>query len=386
MLLALLMLAAAPAADSTAGRFLPPNSEFYFAPVVAADHEAVVLSTDAVGRESSYAIVRSGSWLREGSAAPGRAAVVHSDFAAAISVTYLRDDSGHYDVLSIARHPSSETYSLYRRARTGERDRALGEDCEVWSTTRIGERDGEGVNHLSCDTADGIQLWSRAVGFRTGYVVAQSRTLSFRRRPVRPEEVRPPRDLLRWSYWRNLAAAGDVAPERRVPDHELRLASRHGANMEGSRIMRRRGAWSYSEDTERAGERRIQIANRVISIGYGAEADGRPVRLEIHRLPPDQVQHGDSPSYVRIEPASSERVIGETCFWSRQGSAGGGIVVTSGEHRDCVTADGLPLRIFSYHRGGGADLIAISLVRRAPPLSAFMPPAEAFNWARWGVR
>lgn len=386
MLLTLLMLASAPAADSAAGRHLPPNSALYFAPPVAADHEAVVLSIDAVGRESRYAIVRSGHRLREGGAAPGRGPVVHSDFAAGLSVTHMRDDRGRYDMLSIARHPSDETYSRYRRVRTGERDRALGEDCEVWSTTRIGESEGEGLNLLSCDTADGIQLWSRSVGIRAAFVVAQSRTLSFRRRPVRPEEVRPPRGLLRWSYWRTLAGRGGMAPARAVPDHELHLASGPRANSDLSRIMRRRGDWTYSDTGSPAGIRRVQIDNRIISVAYDAEANGRPVRLEIHRLPPAPGQSGNAPGYVGIEPASSERVIGETCHWSRHGPAGGGIVITSGEHRDCVTADGLPLRIFSRHRGGGTDLTAIRLVRRAPPLSALMPPAEAFDWSRWNVR
>lgn len=370
--------------EQPVGIRLPPGAHSYHAPPAAADHEAVVLST-TIGRpeERRQAILRSGSSLREQDGIGGDASVVHSDFAAGVRIGYSRI-AGAYDRVSIRRHSRTDLYNLYQRRATRRRERVLGEECQIWSTTRIGGNSGVELDLQSCDTADGIQLWSRAVGSR-GTIIAESRTTSFRRRPVSPGEIRPPADLLRWAHWRDLPVRGATAswPTGRARNYELRLEGTRGG--ERQRVLRSRGDWTYTDRILGDGGRYLRIDNRIIGINYQADADGRPVSLDISRLPQGQVEADDSQTHLPTEPAATERVLGETCFWSRQGTAQG-VVVTSGEHRSCVTADGLPLKIYSHHRVLSADVTATHLTRRPPPLSALMPPAEAFDWRRWGVR
>lgn len=383
MLIAIALLALAAAENLSLGSRLPPDTGFYFASPVAADHEAVVVWNEGGGqRERRQTIIRSGRWLREENSADGRSSIVHSDFAVGISISYALE-AGRYRSMLIRRYSSTDSYHRYRRLPTGVRERVLGEECEIWRTTRVGAREGEEPVLLSCDTADGIQLWSRAAS-TSGYVIEQSRTISFRRRPVAAEEIRPPADLLRWPYWRDLPAEGSPVawPAHRPRNYELRLQG-SGAG-ERERVLRSHGDWTYTSRILSGSVRHFRIDNRIVAIGYEAEADGRAVSLAIHRLPPEQVAADDLPRQVRVDPPESERVIGETCYWSQHGSSEG-IVITSGHHRECVTADGLPLRVISHHRVLLADLTATRLVRRRPRLSALMPPVEAFDWALWGV-
>jgi hypothetical protein len=369
MLLVAAALAAQVAADPAA--------------VHVADHEAVVISyrNNHQERDVTRTLVRSGRWLREGIASGG----THSDFESGTSVTYDRDEAGRYRYIAIGRTATNDSYSRYRRERTGGRDRALGEDCEIWRQVRVNS-EPYGPEVLSCETHDGIRLWTRTQGMDIRHtIVAETRTLSFRRRPVAPSEVLPPADLLRWAYWFNLPPLSGTPPPPRAPlDYELRLGAGDDYGSERSRIMRRRGPWTYLEQVRGDGNRAVTIDNRIVALTYEAEADGRPIRLTLQRMPAIQLRNNESASYVRVDPPASERVLGETCFWSERDLGAG--TFTSGSHRLCLTADGLPLRIFERHRVLMANLTATALTRERPPFAAMMPPREAFDWSRWGIR
>lgn len=369
------------AAEPAAGRPVPPGTAFYAAPVRAADREAVVMSYRNPGqdRDLRRELVRSGRWLREGS----DLAAVHSDFESGTSITYARDGSGGYRYVSIGRTATTDSYSRYRRERTGGRDRALGEDCEIWRLVRVNS-EPYGAEVLSCDTHDGIQLWTRTQNMDTHQLIFETRTLSFRRRRVAQSEALPPADLLRWADWRDLPPPSGAPPPSAPLEYDLRLAEAGDTGGERSRIMRRRGPWTYLEQVRQDTNRSVTLDNRIVILSYEAEADGRPIRLVLRRLPADRLQVMEGAAYVRVDPPASERVIGETCFWSERDLGHG--VVTSGSHRLCLTADGLPLRISSHHRVTIADLTATALTRGPPPLAALMPPREAFDWARWGIR
>jgi hypothetical protein len=378
----MLLFAAALAFQAAAGRPIPPGAASYAAPVRVADHEAVVISYRNNHQEHDLTrnLVRSGPWLREGT----DAGATHSDFESGTSVTYARGEAGGYRYIAIGRTATNDTYSRYRRERTGGRDRALGEPCEIWRQVRVNS-EPYGPEVLSCETHDGIQLWTRTQGMDVRHIIiAETRTLSFRRRPVAPGEVLPPADLLRWAYWFNLPALSGAPPPRPPLDYELRLGRGSDYGAEQSRIMRRRGPWTYLEQVRGDGNRAITIDNRIVSLTYEAEADGRPIRLTLQRMPAMQLRNNEGATYVRIAPPASERVIGETCFWSERDLGPG--TTTSGAYRLCLTADGLPLRIFDQHRVLMANLTATALSRGPPPFAAMMPPREAFDWARWGIR
>jgi hypothetical protein len=348
-----------------------------------ADHEAVVISyrNNHQEQDLTRTLVRSGRWLRQGTAS----GATHSDFESGTSVTYARDEAGRYRYIAIGRTPTTDPDGRYRRERTGGRDRALGEECEIWRLVRV-DSGAHGPEVLSCETHDGIELWTRTQGSDIRHIIiAETRTLSFRRRPVAPSEVLPPADLLRWDYWFNLPPLSGAPPPPRAPlEYELRLGPADDYAVERSRIMRRRGPWTYLERVRDHGIRSIAIDNRIVSLTYEAEADGRPIRLTLQRMPAMQLSNNDAVRYVRIAPPASEQVLGEPCFWSVPDWGRG--VDTSGAHRFCLSADGLPLRISAHHHVLIANLTATALSRAPPPFAAMMPPREAFDWARWGIR
>jgi hypothetical protein len=344
------------------------------------DHVAVVIVDPGYGpepREQRREIARSGSWMREvvGSA------VSHHDFATGTSVTHWRDDASGNRGFSISRHASDDGYHLYRRVRTEEQDHALGEDCAVWRSERVNAQPNQEPRYLTCETADGIQLWSRTLS-SSGSELGSSRTVSFARRHVSTAEVRPPRHLLRWRSWRDLAPAVEgPAPASAQPrDYEVRLSG--GQGREQARIMRASRGWTYHE-SRGSTRRTISIRNDAIAIDYSDEQDGRPVTLAVRRLTAAERPSVRPPVPDQPFTPPLERVIGELCSWAQ--ATGGEVTVTSGHHGRCATRDGLPLRIVSEHRGLIADLTATYIARRQLPVSALEPPRSAFSWAAWNI-
>ena len=180
--------------------------------------------------------------------------------------THWRDDASGHRGLSIDRQPSANIDHYYRRIRTAERDHVLGEDCIVWRSEPAVARPYQS-HTLTCETADGIQLWSRTLSSGSAAVSGWSRTVSFTRRPVSAAEVRPPRHLLRWGSWRELApAAGAVTPASGPQrDYEVRLEG--SAGREQARIFRASHGWSYSEVRGQP-LRSITVRSDAVAIDY----------------------------------------------------------------------------------------------------------------------
>ncbi|HEV2817541.1 MAG TPA: hypothetical protein VGW40_10035 [Allosphingosinicella sp.] len=249
------------------------------------DHVAVVIVDPGHGpaaREQRREIARSGSWMRE----VAGSTVSHHDFATGTSVTRWRDDASGNRGFSISRHASDDSYHLYRRVRTEERDHALGEDCTVWRSERVSAQPNQEPRYLTCETADGIQLWSRTVS-QCGSELGSSHTVSFARRPVSTAEVRPPRHLLRWRSWRDLArvAEGSTSASRQPRDYEVRLEGPQGR--EQARIMRASRGWTYADRAAVIGGHRRAFADDHLDRRRG---EGEPG----HRL-----QRGDDARAVR---------------------------------------------------------------------------------------
>jgi hypothetical protein len=297
-----------------------------------------------------------------------------------VTFSYSTDQHGRVRGLGLAR--SANSYERLLRERTGRRDHAVGEACEIWRVYRPDEARDTIRGIESCETADGIQLWTRAQ-YSSGFVQL-SRMISLRRRPVEPAEVRPAAHLLRWSDWRDLSPPGP-APTRRLTGYEVRLESLQRAGATQTQVMRRRGDWTYLEAIRGDGSRIVALDNRAMFLSYQAGPDGRPTNLSLQLMAPEQLRAIDNVRYEPISPRQSEQVLGETCLYSQQAGPEA-VIVTSGTHRECMTGDGLLLRYFSAHRVLQADLTATALSRRAPPLAALMPPREAFDWRAWGIQ
>jgi hypothetical protein len=387
MLVLALALAAQAAAVPPPRRGLQPGTLWNRGPIRTRDYEARVRFISSYGpaqeRDRIVVRLRSGSLLREEASGPDGTSVFFFDFAGVVGVSYARGVDGRYRRLSIGRERSNDPSQDYWREPTEERDHVLGEDCRVWRLVRADEVRRGDAETVSCETRDGIQLWTRFRSRGLGTVYEESRTLSFRRRPVAHREIAPPADLLRWANWRDLPSPAGPSTRPRT-NYDVRFGSLSENANESARIMRRSGDWTYQASTTRS-RGLVFVNNRAVTLLYEAGPDGRPVRLEINPLEAEWVRQNEAAVNAPVEGRPPERVLGETCTWSRL-SGEGVVIVTSGETRTCVTADGVPLADYSAQRFLQANLAATSVSRGRPPLASVMPPGDAFDWSRWGIR
>ena len=198
----------------------------------AVDH---VVHLEIVGRHGASSgdrsiFYRSGSLIRIDSSSYGRTTESnYIDLARGLTVSALRDRDGGLQRVTI-RRPFDRPRRL---PPTGRQDRALGEGCTIWRLTD--ER--MGGNTEICETADGILLWQAF-----WYPHSADRTVMYRRataverRPVRPEEILPPRNLLA----RVLAEPSSGTPVTEPkPDHEVEMVG--DDPQDGSYVLRHHG-------------------------------------------------------------------------------------------------------------------------------------------------
>ena len=96
---------------------------------------------------------------------------------------------------------SDLSYRDYRPRNTGERQTRLGETCTVWEVSRPSREtpSGSGRFDLRCITDDGIELWQKST--YGSNVITSAEATRVERRPVRADEVKPPRSLLILDWW-----------------------------------------------------------------------------------------------------------------------------------------------------------------------------------------
>jgi hypothetical protein len=254
--------------------------------------------------------------------------------------------------------------------KTGERQTFLGEACEVWNLSKdLVHRDARG---LSCVTPDGIELWSRienAPGdsFETTAMV---------RKPVDPDEVRPPAERLDLKSW--LTTANGVArPSDSPGDVTVVMQSRTKANPHErvvTRTIRRHYPWTYTEDVYAKGERKITFKNEAerLSIVFRSDAMGEPLQLSITKAL-------RAFAYQKLpDSGRNETILGETCVVSER-------KFRHGYSNQCHTADGVMLKDESGDWGEMYDLVAVKLDRAPVDLEAVLPPSRIFARAAWGI-
>jgi hypothetical protein len=366
LILALVLQAVVP------GR-APP--EAHMAPPLAADHIAVMAVNRGHGPpgEDRHMVMRSGSWIREERTSQGRTAFYHSELRAGVSIAYVRDPGGNISYFTVSRHPDDDQYHLMRRAPTGRSARALGERCRLWSTTRLNEQPGEGVKWLSCETRDGIQLWTRAESMRSGSILRSARAISVERRRLRLEEVRPPATLFDLAIWLD----GARFPREAATRYAVRFAASRG--LPGTRIVRRQGDWTYSERPGADGGRSVTIENGVASYSYTEQADGRPIHLQLQRRPAGEPPAAEG-DWRLIEHRAAATVLGESCRWLVPVN-----VPTDTTHNECRTEGGVPLMLEEGGWGSVTRYTATDVSRAPLAADDFAPPDRSLDSAAWGI-
>jgi hypothetical protein len=221
-------------------------------------------------------------------------------------------------------------------------------------------------------------LWSQSVG-----VVEVTR---LERRPVDPEEVRPPATILDLKSWNASGEAAADASSGSQADVTVTMESVRdtlNAYAVRRRVVRRHHPWNYTEEVLTDGRRHLSIFNESQGLSFYIQisANNEFTRLNIWRSPP-QPAAGSPP--VKLKPIKTDRTepnLGETCTWFNMtpNMADAGLA-------QCKTDDGLVLKEKRWARGGDIPpLEAVRLERGPVALTDVLPPPEVLTRRIWGL-
>lgn len=353
-------------------------------PAEAVDH---VVTMQAVKRDgtvdpTSRTVWRSGSRHRTEAAYEKGTWTTYLDLAIPVRLSIGRDASGSLRTLDIRRASGAEsapTPKFYRRIRTGERDRLLGETCEVWRIVEL-EPPGHvgGLDLRTCVTTDGIVLWHRLIG-SDGTAYDWQIATSLQRRPLTADEVSPPRDVLDWASWERAAPPRAVVSGNRAKSSNHEVLYRDTMRDWGAtRSLRVFGSWRRETVMRTRGRSEESIGNGRLRMDYREDEDGRPLTLSLSIYDAPPAGEDDDPSGQRT-PEPEEHILGETCRWSNRTP---GVDHPSYE---CRAVDGVPLARREMSRGAINHQEATKVTRNRTTLADVTPPARIFDWAAWGV-
>jgi hypothetical protein len=279
------------------------------------------------------------------------------------------------NLVSFRRGDPLITAPIRHRQATGEQNMLADEPCARW---RVSERHGASriQTRQGCTTPDGIDLWNAAPGAEPPL------TVHLERRAVSEIEVTPPLalfDLRAWSLPSLPTSLQDSSG-----DFEILLA--RTSQLKDFRSPRRRaffksGVWGGSRiqsEGRTFGNAAASSPAGVLSIAYEVRA-GHLQTMSISRHPARAQGSADSPpTWPKLPP--DERVLGESCAWRAPAP------VAEEDTRECRTADGAILKIWTSSWGHEQTWRAVRLKRAAVPVSRLLPPTAPRIAAAWKVR
>lgn len=342
-----------------------------FAPSQAADlvvHFEIVEGHGASSGDRST-IYRSGSlihtdWTLYGNTTGSS----YFDRALGLAVYASRNRDGALVGVSVR---IGQSVSQPRRLATGRHDRTLGEDCTILRLIEENRMSGTEI----CETADGIPLWEAFwYPHSNDRTVMYKRATTIERRPVRPEEVLPPRDLLALAF----ATVTPVRAGTAGADYEVEMVGDDPAD--DSYVIRRHGQF-FSEARRTPRERSLRVSNGTILVNYEENETGQPRSLEISRT--GEHPFAESvPRWDRLPGRPRAQLLGETCTWQEDAA-----MQSTDQNYYCRTADNIVLKTETlFHWTGRTQRFTARRVSRRPLQDAdFAPPARILDWAYWGI-
>ncbi len=371
LLLTTLCLAAGPAiADEP---FVPPG-------VTPPDYEVSMVTTSAGKANDTRLVLHHGAWTRDALAAGSPRTAYYRDNGA-IGV------SDYGSRIQFRRGVVHSPGMDEEPRNTGERQTRLGENCTVWETMRSAKKQpgNLGFSALSCVTDDGIELWQRSGSATSIYGSAEATRIE--RRPVAPEEVRPPRDLLALDWWDHGVAANPSKPDYESSMEQVADGSKSGPP--AVRTMRRAGPWRFKQEV--TGTRTVVEIFRdgtQLGLSYQSDESGNPAHLMISRPYPESGKAASPSPPRKIEPVAMDRhetILGEQCQWfdMMPGS-------TNWNLSACLTDDKIVLAESSVGLGYVLGRLhfawtATRLTRRPIPIDEIRLPAELLMPRTWGL-
>lgn len=329
------------------GVFAPGDTDF-----------TVVLATQESGplRDIRQTVRRHGPWMRIDihDGAVTRTTFIHRLSGLSVDVT-----DGY---LGLTRPNLSDRTTDYASAPTGRTLKIAGERCAEWDVYRGMESGKPTYRRLGCVTSDGIELSRRNIS-RSGSDVGYPATaVSISRAPVTSAEVQP-------------SAAYDPqawAPKAPTEEGWQVFLSSEG----GSRTIRARGDWRYTETRRPDGSR--NIISTLASAGFQAHAsigrDGIPVTASIVARPQAVMSLGEQRLLM-----SGDTILGHACTWYDTTPG-----LSDAFNRECRMDEGPVLKMVEGGRGRPeTTYVAISLADKPPTISEMMLPPALFDLAAW---
>ncbi|MBB3655592.1 hypothetical protein FHX15_000791 [Rhizobium sp. BK650] len=250
-----------------------------------------------------------------------------------------------------------------------------GERCTWRQTASKSPSPGTFIaREQNCITDDGIVIETRLLA-ANDVPIYRTRLASLDRRTVAPSEIEPPSEILTQEFWLRPIRDHDANPSQ--PDFDITLETVGGSTI---RLLRHY-PWHYREQRDRGGSLRITIWNKLEAQGISYQQEGGYRRLTAGRPADD----GSAPfkfdeTTGKVSLGKTETILGETCEW---------FDLMPGVHdvgnSECLTGDGLPLKLDISGMNLAFPYTATSFRRRPVALSEMRLPAEAFSLKEWGL-
>ncbi len=287
------------------------------------------------------------------------------------SFKIYRHDDGSLAGLSVQQDELSAIPQPLTANFTGGAETHLGEKCRIW---RISHKTNDGNDFVQsgCLTPDGISLWSRQANIDAVFA------RKIYRQPVSPADVRVPAEFLDIRSW-----AKNIGRQSHAKDFEV-IFGPSASNFRYKRapaerhVERRSGSWTYSADGTDDKPRYISVLNpdEGLSLIYSMSGGGV---MTINRQSPKRSTSNDIGGKVRDARRADEIILGEKCQWWNMMPG-----MNDGGQFNCITEDGITLKIDRMSYNTVVTREAITLRRSPQPLTAVLPGKQITSPAAWG--
>ncbi|MBB3393238.1 hypothetical protein FHT82_006031 [Rhizobium sp. BK275] len=250
-----------------------------------------------------------------------------------------------------------------------------GERCRWRETASKSPSPGTFIaREQTCVTDDGIVIETRLLA-PNDVPIYHTRLTSLDRRAIAPAEIDPPSEILTAEFWLRPIRSHNADPSQ--PDFDITLETVSGSTI---RLLRHY-PWHYREQRDGGGSVSIKIWNRLEAQGISYRQAGGHRRLTAARPTDDgSASFKFDETTGKISLGKAEAVLGESCEWFDLMPG-----VQDAGNRECLTRDGLPLKLDISGMNLALPYTATSFRRRAVALSEMRLPAEAFSLDEWGL-
>jgi hypothetical protein len=340
----------------------------------AADHVVTLIEHPGYGTEEHLlTVMHHGNWTRVDRIDGEQLTTEYVGHGVATEVRVYRRSDRFQAVFTMPSTDNGPSWETSAR-KTDERRTVLGEPCTVWNVKR--ERrpapGRKGLEKRTCISDDGIELSYEWIG-SLGNLLSSAQATHVERRPVDPDDVRPPRGLLALDWWDQVGSAPTMLP---IPDYETVMRPDSPAADESVliRTTRHHDPWTYVEESKAGVLLNVTISHALNWTRVAFHDDGEQKQLAITK--------SRQPSTLQ-EPKDlnkSEIVLGESCRWFDLIPE-----IMDVGLCECRTKDHIALKHEERTRGRHYRSAAVRIARRAIDPSEVRPPAPILDPLFWGL-